>query len=88
MTANAAVDLASAVRGAAEVAESCLIDGFPEQIERSSVPLVRLEEEDAARLIRSARPKALYLVDVASGTLEAIARAFWFALKGIKVRAA
>lgn len=65
MTANAAEDLASAVRGAAEAVQACLIDGFPEQVDRASVPLVRLEQEDAARLIGSARPKALYLVEVA-----------------------
>lgn len=72
MTGNAAVDLASAVRGAAEVAEACLIDGFPEQVDRSSVPLVRLEQADAARLIGSARPRALYLVEVAFDPEEAI----------------
>lgn len=65
MTENAAVDLASAVREAAEAVEACVIDGLPEQGDRSSVPLVRLGQEDAARLIGSARPRALYLVEVA-----------------------
>jgi len=72
MAENSAVDLASAVRGAAEAVQSCLIDGFPEQVDRSSVPLVQLEQEDAARLIRSARPKALYLIEVAFDPEEAI----------------
>ena len=65
MMGNAAVDLAAAVRGAAEAVQACLIDGFPEQVDRASVPLIRLAQEDAARLIGSARPKALYMVEVA-----------------------
>ena len=72
MTANAAIDLAAAVRGAAQAVQACLIDGFPEQVDRASVPLVRLEQEDAARLIGSARPKALYLLEVAFDPEEAI----------------
>lgn len=72
MTANAAVDLAVAVRGAAEAAQACLVEGFPEQIDRASVPLVRLEQEDAARLIGGARPKVVYLVEVAFDPEEAI----------------
>lgn len=65
VAANAAVDLATAVRAAAGAAQACLVQGFPEQIERASVPLVRLEQEDAARLVTAARPKAVYLVAVA-----------------------
>lgn len=72
MTGNAAIDLAAAVRGAAEAVQACLIDGFPEQGDRASVPLVRLEQEDAVRFIGSARPKALYLVEVAFDPEEAI----------------
>lgn len=72
MTGNAAEDLAAAVRGAAEAVQACLIDGFPEQVDRSSVPLVRLKQEDAARLIGSAAPKAVYLVEVAFDPEEAI----------------
>ncbi len=65
MTANLAIDLATAIRGAAEAAQACVIDGLPEQADRTAVPLVRLEEEDAVRLISAARPKAVYLVEVA-----------------------
>ena len=72
MTANAAIDLATAVRGAAEAAQACLVDGFPEQADRASVPLVRLEQQDAARLVAAARPKAVYLVEVAFDPEEAI----------------
>ena len=72
MTGNAAEDLAAAVRGAAEAVQACLIDGFPKQVDRASVPLVQLEQEDAARLIRSAGPKALYLIEVAFDPEEAI----------------
>lgn len=72
MTANSAVDLASAIRGAAEASQACLVDGFPEQVDRASLPLVRLEQEDAARLIGGARPKAVYLVEVAFDPEEAI----------------
>jgi hypothetical protein len=72
MTANAAIDLATAVREAAEAALACLVDGFPEQADRASVPLVRLEQEDAARLVAAARPKAIYLVEVAFDAEEAI----------------
>lgn len=72
MTANAAMDLAAAVRGAAEAAQACLVEGFPEQIGRASAPLVRLEQEDAARLIAAARPKVVYLVEVAFDPEEAI----------------
>ena len=36
------------------------------------IDLVQLEQEDAARLIRSARPKALYLIEVAFDPEEAI----------------
>jgi hypothetical protein len=72
MTANAAIDLATAVRGAAEAAQACLVDGFPEQADRASVPLVRLEQQDAARLVAAARPKAVYLVELAFDPEEAI----------------
>lgn len=72
MTGNAAVDLAAAVRGAAEAAQACLVEGFPEQIDRASIPMVRLEQEDAARLVAAARPKAVYLVEVAFDAEEAI----------------
>jgi hypothetical protein len=72
MVANAAIDLAAAVRGAAEAAQACLVEGFPEQIDRASVPLVRLEQEDAARLVAAARPKAVYLVEVVFDPEEAI----------------
>jgi hypothetical protein len=72
MTANAAENLAVAVRGAALAVQACVIDGFPEQVDRASVPLVRLEQEAAARLIGSARPKAVYLVEVAFNPEEAI----------------
>ncbi|MFD3266377.1 hypothetical protein [Phenylobacterium ferrooxidans] len=60
-----AIDLATAIRGAAEAAQACVVDGLPEQADRTAVPLVRLEEEDAVRLISAARPKAVYLVEVA-----------------------
>jgi hypothetical protein len=72
MTANAAEDLASAVRGAAESVQACLIDGFPEQVDRASVPIIRLKQEHAARLIGGARPKAVYMVEVAFDPEEAI----------------
>lgn len=72
MTGNAAVDLAAAVRGAAEAAQACLVEGFPEQIDRASIPMVRLEQEDAARLVAAARPKAVYLVEVTFDAEEAI----------------
>jgi hypothetical protein len=72
MTSNEAVDLATTVRGAAEAALACLVEGFPEQIDRASVPMVRLEREDAARLVAAARPKAVYLVEVAFDPEEAI----------------
>jgi hypothetical protein len=72
MTGNTAVDLAAAVRGAAEAVQACLINGFPEEVDRAAVPLVRLEQEDAARLIGSARPKAVYLVAVAFDPEEAV----------------
>ena len=72
MTANAAVDLAAAVRGAAEAAQACLVEGVPEQVDRLSVPLVRLEQEDAARLLGVARPKAIYMIEVPFDPEEAI----------------
>jgi hypothetical protein len=72
MTGNAAVDLAAAVRGAAEAAQACLVEGFPEQIDRASVPMVRLEQEDAARLLEGARPKAVYMIEVPFDPEEAI----------------
>jgi hypothetical protein len=72
MTGNAAVALAAAVRGAAEAAQACLVEGFPEQIDRASVPLIRLEQEHAARLIAAAGPKVVYLVEVAFDAEEAI----------------
>lgn len=72
MTENAAIDLAAAVRRAAEAVQACLVDGFPEQIDRASIPMVRLEQEDAARLIAAARPKAVYLVEVAFDSNEAM----------------
>ena len=72
MTENAEADLAAAIRGAAEAVKACLVDGFPEQIDRASVPLVHLEQEDAARLIAAARPTAVYLVEVVFDPEEAI----------------
>ncbi len=72
MIGNAAENLASSVRGAAEAVQACLIDRFPEHVDRAAVPLVRLEQEDAARLIGSARPKAVYLVEVAFDPEEVI----------------
>jgi len=72
MTGNAAIDLAAAVRAAAEAAQACLVEGFPEHADRASVPLVRLEQDAAARLIATARPKALYLVEVVFDPVEAI----------------
>lgn len=72
MTANAAEILAVTVREAAAAAQACLVEGFPKQTDRSSVPLVQLELEDAARLITAARPKAVYMVEVAFDAEEAI----------------
>jgi len=72
MTANAAENLAVAVREAAQAAQACLIAGFPKQTDRSSVPLVQLELDEAARLITAARPKAAYMVEVAFDAEEAI----------------
>ncbi len=72
MAANAAENLAVAVRGAAEAAQACLVEGFPKQTDRSSVPLVQLEQDEAARLISAARPKAVYMVEVAFDAEEAI----------------
>jgi hypothetical protein len=75
MTANAAENLAAAVREAAEAAQTCLVEGFPKQTDRSSVPLVQLELDEAARLITAARPKAVYMVEVAFDADEAISDA-------------
>lgn len=72
MTANAAAVLAAAVREASEAAQACLVEGIPEQSDRASVPLVRLGQEDAARLIAASRPKAVYTVEVAFDPEEAI----------------
>lgn len=72
MTANAAENLAVAVREAATAAQACLVEGFPKQTDRSSVPLVQLELDEAARLISAARPKAVYMVEVAFDAEEAI----------------
>ncbi len=60
MAANAAENLAVAVRGAAEAAQACLVEGFPKQTDRSSVPLVQLEQDEAARRISAARPKVAF----------------------------
>lgn len=75
MTANLALNLATAIRAAAEAAQACVVDGFPEHADRTSVPLVRLEQNDAAQLISTARPKAVYLVEVAFDPHEEIADA-------------
>lgn len=75
MIANLAIDLATAIRGVAEATQACVVDGFPEQADRVAVPLVRLEQEDATRLISAARPKAVYLVEVAFDPEEEIADA-------------
>lgn len=75
MAANAAENLAVAVREAAEAAQACLVEGFPKQTDRSSVPLVQLEPDEAARMIAAARPKAVYMVEVAFDAEEAISDA-------------
>lgn len=75
MAANAAENLAVAVREAAEAAQACLVEGFPKQTDRSSVPLVQLEPDEAAQLIAAARPKAVYMVEVAFDAEEAISDA-------------
>ena len=72
MTGNAAVDFAAAVRGAAEAAQACLVEGVPEQVDRLSVPMIRLGQEDAARLLGIARPKAVYMIEVPFDPEEAI----------------
>lgn len=71
MAANAAENLAVAVREAAEAAQACLVEGFPKQTDRSSVPLVQLEPDEASRLIATARPRAVYMVEVAFDAEEA-----------------
>jgi len=75
MTANLAIDLATAIRGSAETAQACVVDGFPDQGGRTAVPLVQLDQEDAVRLISAARPKVVYLVEVAFDPDEEIADA-------------
>lgn len=75
MTTNLAMDLAIAIRRAAEAAQACVVDGFPEQGDRTAVLLVQLEQEDAVRLISAALPKAVYLVEVAFAPDEEIADA-------------
>lgn len=75
MTANLAIDLATAIRGSAEAAQACVVDGFPEQGGRTAVPLVQLDQEDAVRLISAACPKVIYLVEVAFDPDEEIADA-------------
>jgi hypothetical protein len=72
MTANAAADLAAAVREAAEAAQACLVEGFPKQADRSSVPLVQLEQDEAARLISAAKPRAVYMMEISFDAEEAI----------------
>jgi hypothetical protein len=72
MTANAAENLAVTVREVAAAAQACLVEGFPKHTDRSSVPLVQLELDEAARLITAARPKAVYMVEVAFDAEEAI----------------
>jgi len=72
MTGNAAVDLAAEIRGAAKAAQACLVEGVPEQVDRFSVPLIRLGQEDAARLLGVARPKAVYMIEVPFDPEEAI----------------
>lgn len=72
MTANAAENLAIAVREAAEAAQACLVEGFPKQTDRSSVPLVQLELDEAARLTTAAKPKAVYMIEVGFDAEEAI----------------
>lgn len=64
MTENRAAHLASAVRNAAEVAQACVVAGFPEKADPAAVPLVALDQDDAVRLIAAARPKAVYLIEV------------------------
>lgn len=75
MAANAAENLAVAVREAAEAAQACLVEGFPKQTDRSSVPLVQLEPDETSRLIAAARPRAVYMVEVAFDAEEAISDA-------------
>jgi hypothetical protein len=67
--------LAVVVCEAAKAAQTCLVEGFPKQTDRSSVPLVQLELDEAARLITAARPKAVYMVEVAFDADEAISDA-------------
>lgn len=75
MTANLAINLATAIREAAQVAQACVVEGLPEQGDRVPVPLVRLDQQDAARLISAARPKAVYLIEIAFDPEEEIADA-------------
>ncbi len=65
MKVNAAEDLATAVRRAAEDAQAYVVEGFPEQPSRGGAPLVQLGQESAISLIAAARPKAVYLVEIA-----------------------
>ncbi|OYX69270.1 MAG: hypothetical protein B7Y81_14705 [Caulobacter sp. 32-67-35] len=64
--------MAAALRGAAEAAQACLVEGVPEQVDRLSVPMIRLGQEDAARLLGIARPKAVYMIEVPFDPEEAI----------------
>ena len=75
MTASLAIDLAAAIRGAADAAQTCVVESFPEQVDRAAVPLVLLDQEDAVRLISAARPRTVYLIEVAFDPEEEMADA-------------
>lgn len=65
MPGNEATDFATAIRAAATPLETCVIEGMVQLEGRSAVPLVSLDPDDAVRLITLARPRALYLAEVA-----------------------
>lgn len=65
MPGNEATEFATAMRAAAIPLETCVIGGMVQLEGRSGVPLVSLDPDDAVRLITLARPKALYLAEVA-----------------------
>lgn len=75
MTASLAVDLAAAIRGAAKVAQACVVESFPEPADRAPIPLVIVDQEDAVRLISAVRPKVVYLMEVAFDAEEEMAAA-------------
>lgn len=70
MTDNAAHHLATTIRLAGEAVEACVLDAFPEHADRSAGLLVRLEPDAVDRLIACARPKVIYLVEVAFDPVE------------------